>query len=103
MLEDLAFETSTAKHAFRPPAVEGTSVQMPETGTHTAKSAEVLTTFGPLIFILWILRCFQDLVGLHLIKKEMRVSKIILNMHVSPSNTSICVSVSQELAILLTY
>lgn len=55
LLGNLAFEAGTAKHTFRTSAVERTSVQMPETGTHTAQSAELLTTFRSHSFILWIL------------------------------------------------
>lgn len=36
LLSDLAFEAGTAKHTFRPSAVERTSVQVVETDTHTA-------------------------------------------------------------------
>ena len=70
VLSDFAFEAGTAKHAFRPPAVEGTSVQMLKTGTHAAQSAEVSTTFRRLRFLRWIVGYSQDLAGLHLIERN---------------------------------
>lgn len=77
LLDDLAFEAGTAKHAIGPPAVEGTPVRILETGTHAAQRAEVLTTFRSLSFMLWILGYFQDLAGLHLIKGKVESVKTI--------------------------
>lgn len=75
LLGDLAFEAGTAKHAVRPPAVEGTSVRMLQAGTYAAQFAEVLTTFRSSSFTLWILGYFQDLTGQHLIKRKGESSK----------------------------
>lgn len=68
LLGDLAFEAGTAKHTFKTPAVERTSDGTLQTGTYTAQSAELLTTFRSHRCTHWILGHFEDLTGQHLIK-----------------------------------
>lgn len=80
LLSDLAFEAGTAKHAFRPPAVEMASVQVLQTGTHTAESAELLTTFRSSNFI-WRREHFQDLAGLRLVKMRSESHQKSLKNH----------------------
>lgn len=58
LLGNPAFKAGTAKHARRTSAVERKSVWMVDTGTHTAQSAELLTTFSSVGLMLWIMTYF---------------------------------------------
>lgn len=69
LLGDPAFEADTAKHAFRPPTVQGSSLRILEAGTNAAQRAKVPTTFRPISFRLWVPGYFQDLAGQHLIRR----------------------------------